>query len=176
MRNGDRDAAARLLPLVYDELRAVARRQLKRERPNHTLQPTALVHEVWLHFMKGADLDLDNRAHFLAVAGSAMRRMLIDHARTRDAAKRGGGWRRVTLSEKPDSSPQAQVDVDILALHEALEQLEQLGERLARVVELRFFGGLTVKEAAEVLGVAPVTVEKDWTKAKAWLRRELRNR
>ena len=174
MRAGDREAAARLLPLVYDELRAIARAHLKRERPGHTLQPTALVNEVWLRFMRGADLDLSNRSHFLAVAANAMRRLLVDHARARDAAKRGGGWERVSLSEQSGPTPRAQIDVDIVALHEALERLEQLGERLARVVELRFFGGLTVKEAAEVLGVAPVTVEKDWTKAKAWLRLELK--
>jgi RNA polymerase sigma factor (TIGR02999 family) len=176
MRAGDRGAAARLLPLVYDELRAVARGHLGRERPGHTLQPTALVHEVWLHFMKEADLDLANRSHFLAVASNAMRRLLVDHARARDAAKRGGGWQRVTLSEQSGPSPGGPVDVDIVELSDALERLERLGERLARVVELRFFGGLTVKEAAEVLGVAPVTVEKDWTKAKAWLRRELKRR
>ena len=174
MRAGDRDAAARLMPLVYDELRAIARGHLKRERPGHTLQPTALVNEVWLHFMKGADLDLSNRSHFLAVAANAMRRLLIDHARARDAAKRGGGWEKVSLSEQSGPSSGAQVDVDIVALNEALERLAQLGERMARVVELRFFGGLTVKESAEVLGIAPVTVEKDWTKAKAWLRRELK--
>jgi len=176
VRSGDQDAANLLLPLVYEELRAVAQNHLRRERAGHTLPPTALVHEVWLHFMKTADLDLANRAHFLAVAGNAMRRLLIDHARARDAAKRGGGWQRITLSEDSGPSPRGGVDVDIVALHEALERLEQLGERLARVVELRFFGGLTVKEAAEVLGVAPVTVEKDWTKAKAWLRRELKGR
>ena len=171
---GGAQRAEELLPLVYDELRSLARARMARERPGHTLQPTALVNEVWLQFVKGADLDLSNRSHFLAVAANAMRRLLIDHARSRDAAKRGGGWDKVTLSEQSGPSPGAQVDVDIVALHEALERLEQLGERLARVVELRFFGGLTVKESAEVLGVAPVTVEKDWTKAKAWLRRELK--
>ena len=174
MRAGDRDAAARLVPLVYEELRAIAQGHLKRERPGHSLQPTALVNEVWLHFMKGADLDLSNRSHFLAVAANAMRRLLIDHARARGAAKRGGGWERVSLSVQAGRSQGKGDDVDVVALHEALNRLEQLGERLARVVELRFFGGLTVQEVAEVLGVAPVTVEKDWTKAKAWLRRELR--
>ena len=173
MRAGNREAAARLLPLVYDELRGIARGHLKRERAGHTLQPTALVNEVWLHFMKGADLDVNDRSHFLALAAHAMRRLLIDHARAREAAKRGGGWEKISLSEHSGPSPGMQVDVDIVALHVALERLEQLGERLARVVELRFFGGLTVKETAEILGVAPVTVEKDWTKAKAWLRREL---
>ena len=174
MRAGDRDAAARLVPLVYEELRAIAQGHLKRERPGHSLQPTALVNEVWLHFMKGADLDLSNRSHFLAVAANAMRRLLIDHARARGAAKRGGGWERVSLSVQAGRSQGKGDDVDVVALHEALNRLVQLGERLARVVELRFFGGLTVQEVAEVLGVAPVTVEKDWTKAKAWLRRELR--
>jgi RNA polymerase sigma factor (TIGR02999 family) len=174
IRAGDRDAAARLLPLVYDELRALARSHLKRERPGHTLEPTALVNEVWLHFKKGAELDIANRSHFLAVAAKAMRRLLIDHARARGAAKRGGGWEKVSLSEQSGPPACSEVDVDVVALHEALERLEQLGERLARAVELRFFGGLTVGEAADVLGVAPVTVEKDWTKAKAWLRRELK--
>ncbi len=147
---------------------------VERERPGHSLQPTALVNEVWLHFMKGADLNLSNRSHFLAVAANAMRRLLIDHARARGAAKRGGGWERVSLSVQAGRSQGKGDDVDVVALHEALNRLEQLGERLARVVELRFFGGLTVQEVAEVLGVAPVTVEKDWTKAKAWLRRELK--
>lgn len=172
MRGGDSGAAARLLPLVYDELRAIARRHLRGERPGHTLQPTALVHEAWIHFEKGAALDVRDRSQFLAVAAGAMRRLLIDHARSRDAARRGGGWRKVTLAEASGPS-RSSVDIDIVALHEALERLEGLGERLARVVELRFFGGLTVAEAAEMLGVAPVTVEKDWTKAKAWLRQEL---
>ncbi len=174
MRAGDRDAAARLVPLVYEELRAIARGHLKQERPGHSLQPTALVNEVWLHFMKGADLALSNRSHFLAVAANAMRRILIDHARARGAAKRGGGWERVSLSEQSGRSPGKGDDVDIVALHEALNRLEQLSERLAKGVELRFFVGLTVKDTAKVLGVAPVTIEKDWTKAKARLRRELR--
>jgi RNA polymerase sigma factor (TIGR02999 family) len=174
MRSGDGGAAARLVPLVYEELRAIAQGHLKRERPGHSLPPTALVNEVWLHFRKGADLDLSSRSHFLAVAANAMRRLLIDHARARGAAKRGGGWERVSLSERAGRSPGKGDDVDIVALHEALKRLEQLSERMAKVVELRFFGGLTVKEAAEILGVAPVTIEKDWTKAKAWLRRELR--
>ena len=156
------------------ELRAIARVHLKRERSEHTLQPTALVNEVWLHFMRGADLDLSDRSHFLAVAANAMRRLLIDHARARDAAKRGGGREKISLSEQSGPSPGSEAAVDIVALHEALERLEQLGERRARVVELRFFGGLTVKESAEVLGIAAVTVEKDWTKARAWLRRELK--
>jgi RNA polymerase sigma factor (TIGR02999 family) len=174
IRAGDKAAAASLLPLVYDELRAIAGRQIRRERPGHTLQPTALVHEAWLQFQRGASLDVRDRAHFLTIAGRAMRRLLIDHARARKSAKRGGGWDRVTLDERSDSSAAARtVDVDLIALHDALERLEQLDERMARVVELRFFGGLTVKEASEVLGIAAVTVEKDWTKAKAWLRREL---
>jgi RNA polymerase sigma factor (TIGR02999 family) len=174
MCSGDRGAAARLVPLVYEELRAIAQDRLKRERPGHSLQPGALVNEVWLHFRKGADLDLSSRSHFLAVAANAMRRLLIDHARARGAAKRGGGWEKVSLCEQAPRSPGDGDDVDVVALHDALDRLEQLSERLASVVELRFFGGLTVKEAAEVLGVAPVTIERDWTKAKAWLRRELK--
>ena len=173
MGAGDSGAAARLLPLVYDELRVIARHHLRAERPGHTLQPTALVNEAWLHFMKGADLDIRNRTHFMAVAANAMRRLLIDHARSRDTAKRGGGWQKVSLSEQLGSKPSKPIDLDIMALHEALEQLQDLNERLARVVEMRFFGGMTVAEVAEVLTIAPVTVEKDWTKAKAWLRREL---
>jgi RNA polymerase sigma-70 factor (ECF subfamily) len=176
MRAGDRGAAARLMPLVYDELRSIARAHLRRENPGHTLQPTALVHEAWLHFSEGTEPDIRNRTHFLAVAANAMRRLLIDHARARDSAKRGGQWKRVSLSEEPGPSARNDSGVDVVALHEALERLEQLNARLARVVELRFFGGLTVAEAAESLGIAPVTVEKDWTKAKAWLRRELTTR
>jgi RNA polymerase sigma-70 factor (ECF subfamily) len=173
MGAGDSGAAARLLPLVYDELRVIARHHLRSERPGHTLQPTALVNEAWLHFMKGAELDIRDRTHFMAVAANAMRRLPIDHARSRGTAKRGGGWQKVSLSEQLGSAPPKRLDLDIVALHEALKRLHDLNERMARVVEMRFFGGMTVAEAAEVLAVAPVTVEKDWTKAKAWLRREL---
>jgi len=174
MRDGDDAAASQLFGMVYDELRALARGQLRRERSDHTLQPTALVHETWLRMLRGKPPDVNDRAHFIGVAAHAMRRLLIDHARAREAAKRGGSWQRVTLAEETSSAgDRSAVEVDLLALNQALERLEGLSERLVRVVELRFFGGMTVPEAAAVLGVAPVTVEKDWTKAKAWLRREL---
>jgi RNA polymerase sigma factor (TIGR02999 family) len=168
---GDGSVADHLLPLVYDELRARARRYLRSGRPGDTLQPTALVHEAYLRLVGRPPDGWQGRTHFFAVAAIAMRQILLDHAKHHGREKRGGGMQRVTLEDAvaPTTGP----DVDLLALGQALERLAALSERQARIVELRFFGGLTVEEIAEVLGVSKRTVEGDWTFAKAWLRAEL---
>jgi RNA polymerase sigma-70 factor, ECF subfamily len=172
IRNGDERAADRLLPLVYDEFRALARHYLAQERGNHTLQPTALVHEAYMKLVDQSRVDWQGRSHFFAVAAQAMRRILVDHARSRQREKRGGGRARVVLDEAVALSPQK--DEDVIALDEALERLAALDPRQAKVVELRFFGGLSVEEVAHALGVSKRTVEGDWTFARAWLSRELR--
>ncbi len=172
MRKGDKNAADKLLPLVYDEFRALARHYLAQERANHTLQPTALVHEAYMKLVDQTRVDWQGRSHFFAVAAQAMRRILVDHARSRQRDKRGGGRARVVLDEAVALSPQK--DEDVLALDECLERLAALDARQAKVVELRFFGGLSVEEVAEALGVSKRTVEGDWTFARAWLSRELR--
>ncbi len=167
-------AADQLLPVVYDELRRLARGYLSRERPDHTLQPTALVHEAYLRLAGQSRVEWQGRTHFLAVGARAMRRLLIDHARTRRRQKRGGGRRQVTLNEAV--TPLAVCDLDLeqlLAIEEALERLAGISERQAAIVELRFFGGLTVEEVAKHLGVSPRTVESDWARARKWLRQEL---
>jgi RNA polymerase sigma-70 factor (ECF subfamily) len=169
--NGGGDAPARLMPLVYDELRRLARSYLRNERPDHTLQPTALVHEAYLRLVDQSRVEWQNRAHFYAVAAQMMRRILIDHARTHASEKRGGSGKRLSLDEA-SFLPQERA-ADLLALDEALKQLAVTDERKSRVVELRFFGGLSVKETAEVLGVHTATVERDWVVAKAWLYREV---
>jgi RNA polymerase sigma factor (TIGR02999 family) len=168
---GDRAASAELLAQVYDELRNLAAALLRRERGDHTLQPTALVHEAYLKLIGGASIDWQNQAHFRAVAASAMRQILTDHARRRNSEKRGGGWLRVTLDEPV--APMENREVDMIALDEALSELSRLDERKSRVVELRFFGGLTCAEAAETLAVSPKTAESDWYMARAWLRQRL---
>jgi RNA polymerase sigma factor (TIGR02999 family) len=161
----------RLLPTVYDELRRIAAGYLRHERPNHTLEPTALVHEAFMRLVDQQDMEWQNRAHFLGVAAQAMRRVLIDHARARRADKRDGRLERVTLDEAIAAADVKHVD--LIALNDALERLEALDPRLCRVVELRFFAGLSNKEAAEVLGVSVATVDRDRATATAWLRREL---
>lgn len=173
LRNGDERAADKLLPLVYDEFRALARHYLSQERHNHTLQPTALVHEAYMKLVDQSRVDWHGKSHFFAVAAQAMRRILVDHARSRQRDKRGGGRARVVLDEAVALSPQK--DEDVLALDEALERLAAIDPRQAKVVELRFFGGLSVEEVAQALGVSKRTVEGDWTFARAWLSRELRN-
>jgi RNA polymerase sigma-70 factor (ECF subfamily) len=181
--------AADLAPVLYDELRALAGAFFRNERKQHTLQPTALVHEAWLRLAKSEAITLGDRTSFLVVASITMRRILVEHARRRDADKRGGGWTRVALEEGQgasssslssssgssfaSASSSAALEVDVLAVHEALEELASLSERQARIVEMRWFGGLTVPEIATILGLVPRTVEKDWTMAKAWLRRRL---
>jgi len=164
-----------LLPQVYEELRSLAERSLRAERVGHTLQPTALVHEAWLRL---ADLDLiewTDKAHFVRAAAGTIRRILVDHARGRGRERRGGGARRVTLSAMDPSSVDNGTGLDVLALDDALGQLRERGERKARVVELRYFGGLTIQETADALEVGTTTVEDDWAFARAWLRRALGN-
>jgi len=168
---GDRDALDRLLPLVYRELRGVAARQLHRERNGHTLQPTALVHEAYLRLVEQRDVDWQNRAHFFGVAAQVMRRILVDHARRQAARKRGDNLQRVPLEDVIDSS--STTEIPVIGLDEALTRLERVDRGLARIVELRAFGGLTIDEAAHVLRVSPSTVKRDWRTAKAWLTREL---
>jgi len=168
---GDDSAANRLLPIVYDRLRGVARHLISSERAGHTLQPTALVHEAFLKLVDQDRVDWVGKTHFFAIGAQAMRRVLVDHARTRARDKRGGGAPRLQLIEDAALSPER--DEDVLALEEALLKLEREDARQARIVELRFFGGLTVEEVAEVLGVSKRTVEGDWTMLRAWLRREL---
>jgi RNA polymerase sigma factor (TIGR02999 family) len=159
------------MPLVYDELRALAEDLFRRQPAGQTLQPTALVHEAYLRLVETSRVPCQSRAHFIAVASKAMRQILIDRARSRRSAKRGGARERITLDEAV--APAAERDVDLLALDEALEKLSGLDERKSRVVELRFFGGLTLAETAETLGVGRTTVSEDWRLARAWVAREL---
>jgi RNA polymerase sigma factor (TIGR02999 family) len=156
-----------MLPDVYAELRRIAALYLGRERPGHTLQPTALVHEAFLRLSSQRQEQWGNRAQLLGVAAQMMRRILVNHARDRAAAKRGGSAERVSLTFADASAPQ--IDVDTIALHEALEALERLDHRKGRVVELKYFGGLTTEEIADVLGVSGATVEREWKFARAWL-------
>jgi RNA polymerase sigma-70 factor (ECF subfamily) len=173
LSGGDHQAAEELVPLVYNELRRLAVRHLRRERRNHTLQATALVHEVYMKVVDQDGAQWQNRAQFFAVASQLMRRILVDYARTQQRAKRGGGQQRVTLDE---FSAVTQVpSAELLAVDEALARLEKLDPRQARVVELRYFGGLTVEEAAEALGISSKTVNREWNVAKAWLYGALRN-
>lgn len=170
MRTDPAAGATDLLPLVYDELRRLADGYMRHERRGHTLEPTALVHEAYAHLVE-EDQPFNDQAHFLGVAAHAMRRVLVDHARSRDARKRGGGWARVTLDEAADDAGAG--PLELLALDEAMTKLAERDERLARVVELRSFGGLTIRETAVVLGLSHTTVEDDWSIARAWLAREL---
>ena len=160
----------RLSELVHDELRRVAGGLMRRERADHTLQPTALVHEAYLRLVDETAVAWENRAHFFGVAARAMRQILIEHARRRGAAKRGGGWQRLTLDGLQIA---AASDVEVLELEEALQQLEKMDERMARVVELRLFGGLKVDEVARVLGISRRTVYVDWRVARLWLVHQL---
>jgi RNA polymerase sigma factor (TIGR02999 family) len=171
LRAGDDGAMDRLFPLVYAELRRTADLLLAREFEAHTLQPTALVHEVYLKLSRGGAPDATSQAHFLGIAARAMRQILVDHARKRKAAKRGRGEAFVTLGEHADAAaPDAE---SILALDDALARLGALDERLAKVVELRFFGGLTEEQVAATLGVTSRTVQRDWAKARAWLHAQI---
>ena len=168
---GDRSALDQLLPLVYAELRQVAARQVRRERSDHTLQPTALVHEVFIRLVDQRQVDWQSRAHFFGVAAQVMRRILVDHARRHRAGKRGEGVRSVSIDEVNDVA--ASREMPVLALDHALDRLQAVDAELARIVELRAFGGLTIEEAAHVLCVSPSTAKRDWRTAKAWLSREL---
>jgi RNA polymerase sigma factor (TIGR02999 family) len=169
---GDRPALEALMPLVYAELRRLAAHYLRGERPGQTLQPTALVHEAYLRLLKDRPERWQNRAHFCAIAAHAMRQILIERARARDALKRGGGQPRVTFEEglqaaAPESS------IDMVALDAALDRLAELDAGQARIVELRFFGGLSIEETAEAMGISPATVKRHWAVARAWLAKEL---
>jgi RNA polymerase sigma-70 factor (ECF subfamily) len=168
---GDRGALDRLLPLIYGELRGIAARQLRHEREGHTLQPTALVHEAYLRLVEQRTVGWQNRAHFFGVAAQVMRRILVDHARRHAARKRGDGAQRVPLEAIAATASASHIPV--LALDHALGRLEELDPGLARIVELRAFGGLTIEEAAHVLNVSPSTAKREWRTAKAWLAREL---
>jgi len=163
---GDPRALERLMPLVYGELRKLAASYLRRERSDHTLQPTALVHEAYLRLVDQRGVDWHNRAHFFGIAARMMRRILVDHARRRQAAKRDGAAYRISGS---GDLVEAGRDPDLLALNSALDGLEALDPRQARIIELRFFGGLTVEEVARVLGLSTTTVESEWRAARAWL-------
>ena len=168
---GDRHAAEQLFADVYTELRALAVRYLRRERKDHTLQPTALVHEAYLKLVGESRIDSQGRAHFLAIAAHAMRQILVDHARRHRAAKRGGHRHRIVLDD--NLVIESDRNVDLLPLEDALTKLTKLDPRQARMIELRFFGGLGIAEVAEVTGISKRSVEREWTMVRAWLRREL---
>jgi RNA polymerase sigma-70 factor, ECF subfamily len=163
------------MPLVYDELRRLAASYLRRERPGQTLQATALVHEAYVRLVGEKAQRWQNKAHFLAIAALSMRQILVQRARTRKAAKRGGDPQRITLDDQLFAAQTKESEeIDLVALDTALQKLSSLSERQAKVVELRYFGGLSVEEAAEVLDVSPATIKREWTLARAWLRRELK--
>lgn len=170
-KGGDAAALEQLLPLVYDELHRQAVRFFSRERAGHTLQPTALVNEVYLRLCNQRDVIWQNRSQFFALAGQMMRRILVSHARARRAGKRGGGEQRITLQEGLVATPER--DVNLLALDEALTKLESIDPEKTRMVELRFFSGLSIEETAAVLGVSARTIDRQWQTAKAWLHREI---
>lgn len=168
---GDSQAFDRLMPLVYDELREIAHRELQEERRDHTLDTSALTHELYLKLVDQPDVEWKNRSHFFVLAARAMRQILIDYARKHNAQKRGGQWTRTTLST---SHLRIEVETgELLDLDEGLRRLQEVDERASRVVELRFFGGMTEEEVAEVLGVSTRTVQRDWRTARAWLYKEL---
>ena len=167
---GDQEALKALIPLVYDELRRLAQYHLNRERPDHTLQSTALVNEAYMR-LAGQDLRIQNRAHFFAIASQLMRQVLVDYARRHRAGKRGAGVRLLTLDEQI-TLPKTR-GVDVVALDDALNGLAQLDQQQSRIVELRFFGGLSIDETSAVLGVSPATVKRDWATARVWLHREI---
>jgi RNA polymerase sigma factor (TIGR02999 family) len=169
-QGGNQEAIQSLLPLIYDELRRLAQHHLRGERSEHTLQSTALVHEAYLRMVKPGSVRFKNRAHFFAIASQLMRQILVDYARSRGAAKRDGGS-RVTLDEAGElGRPKG---VDIVALDDALKTLSQMSPRQGRIVELKFFGGLSIEETSAFLGISPATVERDWATARAWLHREI---
>jgi RNA polymerase sigma factor (TIGR02999 family) len=170
-RGGQPAAVEQLVPLVYAELRRIAAGYVRRERPGQSLQATALVHEAYIRLLKDENLSFENRAHFLGIAARSMRQILVEHARARDAEKRGGERRRITLDDAVASGQP--LDADLLAVDQALERLAGRNPQHARIVELRFFGGLTTEETAEALGISPATVKRAWAVARAWMFREL---
>lgn len=169
-RAGDQEALQALIPLVYQELRRIAQYHLKQERPDHTLQSTALVHEAYLRLVKQAPAEVENRAHFLAVASRLMRQILVDHARGHRAAKRGGGLK---LELQDAMAEQKAQNVDLIALDNALNELASLDPQQSQIVEMRFFGGLSIEDTAAVIGVSRTTVKREWATARAWLLREM---
>lgn len=171
LSEGQESAPARLMPLVYDELRKLAQGYLRGERSDHTLQATALVHEAYIRLVDWENVSWQNRAHFFALAAQIMRRILVDHAREHQAQKRGGGWTRLSLEGAVSMSQQKEVDV--VALDDALQDLERMDATQSRIVELRFFGGLTIEETAEALRISPATVKREWVLAKAWLHKTI---
>jgi RNA polymerase sigma-70 factor, ECF subfamily len=171
VRQGQVGAAEALLPMVYQELRRIAASYMRRERANHTLQATALVHEAYLQLIDQTRVEWQNRAHFFGVAAQLMRRILVEHARAHNAAKRGGAAPKLELDEALNYFPNR--DITILSLEDALQTLEKLDERQSKIVELKFFGGLTTEEISEVLAVSTATVEREWRSARAWLYNEL---
>lgn len=172
-RAGDASAEERLLAAIYDELHRQAARAMRREAETHTLQATALVHEAYLRLIDQRRVPWRNRAHFYGIAAQTMRRVLVDHARARLADKRGGGLQPLTLGHADEAAAQHDATIDVLALHDALERLALLDPEQARLVELRYFGGLNIEETADALGVSPATVKREWAVARAWLRRDL---
>ena len=171
--NGDKAALDRLTPLVHEELHRLAHRHMRQERPNHTLQTTALVNEAYVRLADQRNLHWKNRAHFFSIASELMRRILVDLARAHYRVKRGGGALQVSLDEAAIVSQERAGE--LVALDEALTRLAEMDERKSKVVELRFFGGMTVEETAEALGVSPITIKREWSTAKAWLYREIAN-
>jgi RNA polymerase sigma factor (TIGR02999 family) len=171
LKRGNREAEGLLIPLVYRELRRIAARYLRRESPGHSLQATALVHEAYIRLIDIREVDWQSRSHFFAVSATLMRRILVDHARASQARKRGNGWDAVSLNEAILPSPERAPE--ILALDEALNKLASFDERQSKIVELRFFAGMSENEAGNVLGISPRTVKRDWRIAKAWLFKEL---
>jgi RNA polymerase sigma factor (TIGR02999 family) len=169
--NGDKAALDRLIPLVYDELRRLARHYMKRERAGLTLQTTALVNEAYLRLVDQRNVHWQNRTHFFAISAQLMRRILIDHARKRHNARRGGDVRKVSLDQAAVVSRDN--DAELIALDDALKSLEAMDQRKSKIVELRFFAGLNIEDTAEVLGISPATVQREWSVAKAWLYREI---
>jgi RNA polymerase sigma factor (TIGR02999 family) len=175
-RAGERSASDALLPLVYDELRRLAHHHLRNERPHHTLQSTALVNEAYLRLVGQNLPKWEGRAHFFAIAAQLMRQILVDYARRRRASKRGSGVCMLTLEDAEALPQRKDKDVDVIALDDALNTLAELDPRQSRVVELRFFAGLSLEETSEVMGIATATVQRDWTAARAWLHREISRR
>ena len=170
---GNRASADILLTLVYDELRRIAGKYLRKERSGHTLQPTALVHEAYMKLIDISDINWQDRAHFFAVSANVMRHILVDHARAKLAEKRGGESERIALEDAVSLSNEP--NLDLLAVDEALSELAEFDEQQSKIVELRFFGGLTIEETAHVIGVSPATVKREWAMAKAWLHRKLKS-
>jgi len=173
--NGDKAAGEQLLPAIYAELHRQATRAMRRESDDHTLQATALVHEAYLRLVDQRRAEWHNRAQFFGVAAQVMRRILVDHARAQHATKRGGAMQQITLGDVVQTAASQQDDsaLDVLALHDALDRLARMDPDQARLVELRYFGGMNIEETAEALGVSPATVKREWAVARAWLRREM---